>query len=64
MQILEKDIDSTDSAVEYKLILAHQGREVNLFVSQSDFYQLKVGDTIPVSLYQGFFKVPYYIFEG
>lgn len=61
MTIAEKDIDSSRSGTYYEFALVYEGKEIELDVSQSEYYQYEIGDNFPVDLYQGFFGDAYYI---
>lgn len=63
MTIAEKDIDSSRSGTYYEFTLVYEGKEIELDVSQSEYYQYEIGDSFPVDLYQGFFGDAYYIAE-
>lgn len=60
----EKDLEThSKSGTDYYLIVGLDGKKIELEVSQSEYYQYEIGDKIPISLYEGFFGKPYYIYE-
>ena len=63
MTIADKDIDSSRSGTYYEFILVYEGKEIELDVSQSEYFQYEIGDSFSVDLYQGFFGDAYYIAE-
>lgn len=63
MTIADKDIDSSRSGTYYEFTLVYEGKEIELDVSQSEYYQYEIGDSFSVDLYQGFFGDAYYIAE-
>lgn len=64
LTIGEKNLEThPKSGADYCLIVGLDGKEIQLEVSQSEYYQYEVGDKIPISLYEGFLGKPYYIYE-
>ena len=63
MTIADKDIDSSRSGTYYEFTLVYEGKEIELDVSQSEYFQYEIGDSFSVDLYQGFFGDAYYIAE-
>lgn len=59
----EKNVETSRRSTDYCLILNHNGQELKIEVSGSTYYQYETGDKLPVSLYEGAFRKPYYIVE-
>ena len=50
MTIAEKDVDSSRSGTYYEFTLVYEGKEIELDVSQSEYYQHEIGDSFSVAL--------------
>lgn len=62
--IVEKDIEGgSRSLTHYDLSLKNDEREIEISVSRSAYEEYEIGDEIVISLYQGAFNVPYYVYE-
>ena len=61
--ILDKEIDSSGKTTEYEMTVVIGDQQIQLDVSQSDYFRYEIGETLPVELYEGFFNDPYYINE-
>lgn len=64
VEIVDFDISGGYRQVtEFIAIVDINGSEKELQISQSDFYDSKIGDYIEISVYNGFFGKPFYIVE-
>ena len=63
--IIDMDVNTGYRQVtSYELKLSMNDEEIELDVSQSQYYRLSLGDTIEISIYDGYFSIPYYVYEG
>lgn len=63
-EVIEKEINQGGRSVTtYNLTIVYEGKAIELGTSQSDYYQLNIGDFIEISKYVGAFKVSYLIYE-
>lgn len=61
--ILDKEIDSSGKTTEYEMTVVIGDQQIQMDISQSDYFRYEIGETLPVELYEGFFNDPYYINE-
>ena len=60
----QKDLQThSKGGTDYILVVSHNGQKMEMEVSQSEYYHYEVGDKLPVTFYEGFFKKAYYIAE-
>lgn len=64
LTIGEKETESSSKGGRrYYLIVGRNGQQLEMRVSQSEYYQYEVGDKLPVALYEGALGDAYYIVE-
>ncbi len=63
-EIVDAEIDGGyRKLTEFIFVVQVDGQDMELQVSESDFYAHDIGDNIEVTLYNGFFHEPFYIAE-
>ena len=64
LTVEDKELEThSKGETDYILKVRHKGRELEMEVSQSDYYQYEIGDELPVTFYEGFFEKEFYIVE-
>lgn len=64
--VIDKDVDSGyRSITSYEVtLLLDNNQEIRLNVSQDVYEDSSLGESITINTYQGFFSIPYYIYEA